>query len=113
FSDSLFHIKGALAAARTNNPEKKSSGSQIYIVQGKKVADQQLNMVEARGDFHYPKKLREEYLQHGGTPFLDKEYTVFGRVIEGIEVIDKIAAVKTAPGDRPVEDVKMKMEVIK
>lgn len=113
FSDSLFHIKGALAAARTNNPEKKSSGSQFYIVQGKKVDDQQLNMVEARGDFHYPKKLRVEYLQHGGTPFLDNEYTVFGRVIEGIEVIDKIAAVKTAPGDRPVEDVKMKMEVIK
>ena len=113
FADSLFHIKGALAAARTNNPEKKSSGSQFYIVQGKPVDDRQLNMVEARGDFHYPKEVREIYLEKGGTPQLDKEYTVFGIVVEGVEVIDKIAAVKTDNRDRPVEDVKMKIEVIK
>ena len=113
FADSLFHVKGALAAARTNNPEKKSSGSQFYIVQGREVDNRQLDMMEARGDFHYPKGIREAYLENGGTPQLDNEYTVFGMVIEGIEVIDKIAEVKTAPGDRPIEDVKMTIVVIK
>ncbi len=113
FVDSLFHIKGSLAAARNNNPEKKSSGSQFYIVQGKKVDARQLDMVEARGDFHYPKELREAYMEKGGTPQLDKEYTVFGRVIKGMEVIDKIAQVQTDGKDRPKEDVKMEIEVIK
>ncbi len=113
FSDSLFHIKGALAAARTSNPEKKSSGSQFYIVQGKKADDRQLDMVEARGDFHYPSETRKSYLEVGGTPQLDKEYTVFGMVIKGIEVIDKITQVQTDNRDRPKEDVKMKIEVIK
>ena len=70
-------------------------------------------MVEAKGDFHYPKMLRKAYLEKGGTPQLDKEYTVFGRVIEGLEVIDKIAQVQTDGRDRPEEDVKMKIEVIK
>ena len=65
FVDSLFHVKGALAAARTNNPEKKSSGSQFYIVQGKKISERELNMSEARGDFHYPKGIREQYLEIG------------------------------------------------
>lgn len=113
FVDSLFHVKGALAAARTNNPEKKSSGSQFYIVQGKPVDGRQLDMVEARGDFHYPKQIREEYTEIGGTPQLDTQYTVFGMVIEGVDIIDKIAAVKTGPGDRPEQDVKMEIEVIK
>jgi len=72
------HKKGALAAARTNNPERRSSGSQFYIVHN-----------------------------NNGTPHLDGQYTVFGEVIEGMDVIDKIATVKTAPGDRPLEDVKI------
>ena len=113
FTDSLFHVKGALAAARTGNPEKKSSGSQFYIVQGKTVDDRQLDMMEARGDFHYPIETREAYLENGGTPQLDNEYTVFGMVIEGIEVIDKIAELSTDRNNRPKEDVKMTIEVIK
>ena len=113
FVDTLAHIKGALAAARTNNPEKKSSGSQFYIVQGSPVKEETLNQIEASKGFHYTPELRKEYLELGGTPFLDQDYTVFGRVIKGLDVIDKIAATKTAPGDRPVKDVKMKMRVIK
>ncbi len=60
-----------------------------------------------------PAKMREDYKTIGGTPFLDNQYTVFGEVVEGLEVIDLIAAVKTAPGDRPLKDLKMKVEVIK
>ncbi len=116
FNHDLIHLKGALAAARTggpSNPEKKSSGSQFYIVQGTKLSEAQLNQIESRGRFKYTDEQRKEYLEVGGTPFLDREYTVFGRVIKGLEVIDKIAAVKTNGADRPLEDVWMKMKVIK
>ena len=116
FVDSLVHVKGALAAARTGdavNPEKKSSGSQFYIVDGQEVTEAILDNMEARKNMRYSPENRELYLELGGTPFLDRDYTVFGRVINGLEVIDKIAAVRTAPGDRPVEDVKMEMRVIK
>ncbi len=114
FVDTLAHVKGALAAARTNNPEKKSSGSQFYIVQGGgPVNEQMLNQIEASKGFHYTPEQREQYQSLGGTPFLDRDYTVFGRVIKGLEVIDKIAATQTSAGDRPVKDVKMKMRVIK
>ena len=84
FNPALKHKKGALAAARTNNPEKRSSGCQFYIVQNQ-----------------------------NGTPQLDMSYTVFGEVISGFDVIDKIAAVKTQPGDRPVEDVRMTITLVK
>lgn len=113
FVDSLCHLKGALAAARTSNPEKKSSGSQFYIVQGGPVSEQTLNQIESMRRFHYTPEQRAGYLADGGTPQLDREYTVFGRVIKGLEVIDKIAAVEKAPGDRPLKDVKMKIKVIK
>jgi len=113
FVDSLSHVKGALAAARTNNPEKKSSGSQFYIVQGGPVADEMLTQIETSRRFHYTPEQRTAYQELGGTPHLDREYTVFGRVIKGLEVIDKIAAVEKAPGDRPLKDVKMKIKVIK
>ncbi len=114
FVDSLCHLKGALAAARTSNPEKKSSGSQFYIVQGGgPVTEQTLTQIETMRRFHYTPEQRAGYLADGGTPQLDREYTVFGRVIKGLDVIDKIAAVEKAPGDRPLKDVKMKIRVIK
>jgi len=111
--DSLSHLKGALAAARTSNPEKKSSGSQFYIVQGGPVNEQTLNQIESMRRFHYTPEQRAAYLADGGTPQLDHEYTVFGRIIKGLDVIDKIAAVEKAPGDRPLKDVKMKIKAIK
>lgn len=113
FVDSLAHVKGALAAARTNNPQKASSGSQFYIVHGREVTEAELNQQEGRSDFRYPTSVRQDYLELGGTPFLDQGYTVFGRVIEGLDVIDKIAAVATLPGDRPKEDVAMKITLIR
>ena len=70
-------------------------------------------MLEAQKGFRYSSEQREAYKTLGGTPFLDRDYTVFGRIIEGLEIVDKIAGVKTGPNDRPVEDVKMKIRVIK
>ncbi len=113
FVDSLIHLKGAVAAARTNNPLKESSGSQFYIVQGAPVDEALLSQIETARKFRYTPEQRAAYLKYGGTPHLDREYTVFGRVIEGIEVIDKIAAVETGPADRPKRDVWMKVRVIK
>ncbi len=115
FTPKLVHIKGAIAAARTggpSNPEKRSSGSQFYIVQGKKVTDNMLDRIEQLRGFNYSPTQRKEYLEKGGTPQLDMEYTVFGYVIKGLDVIDKIAAVKTKKGDRPEEPVWMKVVLI-
>lgn len=164
--DGLYHKKGALAAARTGdnmNPERKSSGSQFYIVQGKVYNDSILDQFEEKLKFqaermeamkifkkdqaHIQKlqaegnvdsinaigiriqeqaeknvsesmyKINEErrkiYTTVGGTPHLDAAYTVFGEVIEGLNVIDSIANAQTAPGDRPLEDIKMTVEVLK
>ena len=105
-----FHKKGALAAARLGdeiNPKKESSGSQFYIVQGKKYA--QADMVGM--GITSPEAIKA-YTTVGGTPFLDGNYTVFGEVVEGLDVVDKIAAVKTGKNDRPVEDIKITVKVI-
>ena len=115
FVDTLVHVKGALAAARTGdqvNPEKRSSGSQFYIVQGKAVTDRELDVIESRKGFRYSTDQRKLYAEKGGVPFLDRDYTVFGEVIEGMEVIDKIAGVQKDNRDRPLKDVKMVVRVI-
>ena len=115
FNPALFHKKGALAAARMGddvNPKKESSSCQFYIVQGEKWDVSRLRMVELQTGRTFPKEQADVYATLGGTPFLDGEYTVFGEVIEGLDVVDKIASVVCGPMDRPVEDVKMKMTVI-
>ncbi|MBL7923284.1 MAG: peptidylprolyl isomerase [Bacteroidia bacterium] len=112
FVDTLFHKKGVLAAARDGNPEKASSGCQFYLVQGKVMTEQEIVAAEQRLGFKLSEAQKQAYMSVGGTPWLDRNYTVFGEVIEGLDVIDKIAAVTTASGDRPVQDVRMKMKVI-
>ena len=110
-----FHKKGALAAARQGdhvNPQKRSSGSQFYIVQGQVFDDQTLDKMELRSGQKYTKEQRELYKTEGGTPHLDGAYTVFGQVSEGFDVLDKIAAVQTGRGDKPLKDVKMTIEII-
>jgi cyclophilin family peptidyl-prolyl cis-trans isomerase len=106
------HLKGALAAARTQNPEKKSSGSQFYIVQGQKQTDEQLDGFERQKKIKYSPEQRKLYKEIGGTPQLDMDYTVYGEVVDGLDVIDKLTAVQTAPGDRPFKDVKMTIKVL-
>lgn len=166
FKPDFFHKKGALAAARLGdqaNPEKRSSGSQFYIVEGKVFTPQALDSLEtmqtqreaqdiyhqlfmkkadsvrilqeqgkqieyadlldrlekqaqdsaALHPFHFAKQQRETYTAIGGVPHLDGNYTVFGEVIEGLNVIDSIAHVKTDDHDRPVKDVKMTMKILK
>ena len=113
--DENVHLKGALAAARqpdTVNPDRKSSGSQFYIVHGQKMTDGTLDQVENSKGITYTQEQKDLYKTNGGTPHLDGDYTVFGQVVEGLEVIDKIAAVQTEKGDRPSKDVKMKIRLI-
>ena len=112
FVDSLVHVKGALCAARTNNPQKKSSGSQFYIVHGSNVSSDQLDQMEKRSNVKYTEEQRKKYYEVGGAPQLDRNYVVYGQVIYGMEVIDKIAATEVNRS-RPKTDVKMKVRVIK
>ncbi|MEE0910162.1 MAG: peptidylprolyl isomerase [Bacteroidales bacterium] len=115
FKQELIHKKGALAAARMAdqvNPQKASSGSQFYIAQGKSYTENELNMLSSRMGKAFNKKQMEAYTTVGGVPFLDYEYTVFGEVVEGLEVIDKIAAVEKDRRDRPVQDIKMTIKVV-
>lgn len=115
FVDSLFHKRGVLSAARNNNSEKASSASQFYIVQGKKYSDRELDEIEMyrlEGK-KIPATRREIYKTIGGTPFLDQNYTVFGEVVKGLGVVDKIAEEKTDRSDRPENDVRMQVELLK
>lgn len=153
-----FHKYGALAAARTGdhvNPERRSSGSQFYIVTGQKQDARTLDMIEQRAnhdrkqkyfnelskghmdeirrlmaegkrdelnalrdtlaaqteaavkDEKLPDEIRETYMTQGGTPHLDGQYTVFGEVVSGMDVVEKIQNVETGRGDRPKTDVRV------
>jgi len=164
-----YHKRGALAAARDNNPEKKSSGCQFYIVQGRVCSNKDLDRIEEKRNFRVKQKLLTDYLKTdasfddqkaldalqrqrnfaafnhycdslidhlvemnpdtelfkfsdkqrtdytdiGGAPHLDGDYTVFGEVIDGLNIIDSIAAVETDRNDRPIQDVIMKMRIVK
>ena len=108
------HFKGTLAAARTpdsGNPEKKSSGSQFYIVHGQQQSEGNLASMGAQKGITYNEAQIKKYGEIGGRPDLDMEYTVFGEVFSGMEVIDKIAAVSVDSRNRPSEDVKMKIKI--
>jgi cyclophilin family peptidyl-prolyl cis-trans isomerase len=115
FRPTLFHKKGVLAAARNGddvNPQKQSSASQFYIVQGRRFTDKELDSVEVvrlKG-YKLPVDHREVYKTIGGTPQLDQNYTVFGEVVRGLDVVDNIAGTATSKGvdkDRPLQDIRI------
>jgi len=122
FRPTLFHRKGVLAAARQGdniNPQKSSSASQFYIVQGRTFTERELDSVEVARLHGYklPATHREVYKTIGGTPQLDQNYTVFGEVVSGLDVVDKIAATSTSKAqdrDRPLQDIRiLKAKLIK
>ena len=111
-----FHRKGALAAAREsddNNPQKRSSSTQFYIVEGKTFTNAEMDNMQEKLHIKIPENHREIYRTVGGTPFLDMNYTVFGEVISGLDVIDKIAHLPVDDNSRPMQNVRMKISLIK
>lgn len=112
-----FHKAGALCAARTGNdvnPQKESSATQFYIVTGKYFTSMELDKMEKKDNIKFTPEQREAYMMQGGYPQLDQEYTVFGEVISGMKVVNKIQMVETDENDRPIEDIRIKsMKIVK
>lgn len=105
-----FHKQGMLCAARTpddENPEKASSATQFYFVTGKFFTSMELDKMEKEKGISFTPEQREAYMLEGGTPHLDGNYTVFGQVISGQKVVDKIQFVPTDENDRPTKNVKI------
>lgn len=108
----IYHKRGALAAARDGNPQKASSNCQFYLVQRKPWRAGELDTLVRARRLSISEEQRQLYIREGGTPHLDGAYTVFGEIESGLEVVDKIAAVKTASGDRPLADIRMRMFIL-
>ena len=112
----LFHKRGAVAAAREGddvNPERRSSATQFYIVWGRQWDDASLDKLQQRidqmtqGTVKLTPEIREVYKTLGGTPHLDGSYTVFGEVVEGLEVVGRIEKAATDEHDRPLKDIRV------
>ena len=116
FIPKYYHKKGALAAARLSdgqNPQKESSGSQFYIVHGRTFSRADLDNIESRMNKNFTTEQRQTYQTEGGSPHLDGDYTVFGEIIDGFDVLDLIAGTRVGKNDRPLDNVVIiKMSII-
>jgi peptidylprolyl isomerase/peptidyl-prolyl cis-trans isomerase B (cyclophilin B) len=112
-----FHKRGMLCAARTGddvNPERASSATQFYIVTGKFFTEMELNSMEQKQGITFTPEQRHAYMLEGGAPHLDGKYTVFGEVVSGLKVVDKIQMLPTDENDRPQKDIRIKsMKLVK
>lgn len=116
FDTSLFHQKGAIAMARENddvNPKKESSATQFYIVEGRTFTNNEMDKIEEKFKILIPEGHRAVYRSVGGAPFLDMNYTVFGQVVDGLDVIDKIAHAAKDEHNRPIHDIHMNISIMK
>lgn len=114
FKEALFHQKGALAAGRDDNKEKASFLGQFYVVDGKKYTDAQLDAIEKRSStgFRFTANARKTYKEVGGTANLDNNYTVFGQLVKGWEVLDQIASAQKDKTDKPLVKIPTKVAVL-
>ncbi len=114
---SLYHKRGAVAASKLpadRNPGNRSDGSQFFIISGRVFTNEELDDIEEEKGFRFTPSQREIYTTIGGAPYLDGDYTVFGEVVSGMDVVDRIAAVETYGEDRPVNDIRIKtIEIIR
>jgi peptidyl-prolyl cis-trans isomerase B (cyclophilin B) len=112
FNPALYHKRGAVAMGRDDNNAKESFTTQFYIVDGKTYTNTQLDAIEKKSGIRIPENEREVYRTIGGTPFLDQNYTVFGEIVKGMDLIDKITAVKVNTDGNPDKPVWMKVKVL-
>ena len=113
----FFHQSGQLCAARLSddvNPERASSASQFYIVTGQFYTESELDKIEKTNNIILTPEQRQTYMLKGGIPALDGAYTIFGEVVKGMKVVDKIQFVLTDMNDRPLKNIKIKsMKIVK
>lgn len=112
FNPALFHKRGAVAMGRDDNAAQKSFTTQFYIVDGRTYTDAQLNALEKKSGLRFSEAQRQTYRTIGGTPFLDQHYTVFGEIIKGTDLIDKITALKVDKSGNPGSAVWMKLTLL-
>lgn len=112
FLPSLYHRRGVVAMGRDDNPTEASFTTQFYIVDGKTSTNEQLDAIEKRYKVHFTEEQRNTYKNIGGTPFLDQHYTIFGEIVKGIDLIDKITALKVDKAGNPTTTVWMKLTLL-
>lgn len=112
FNAALFHKRGAVAMGRDDNAAKESFTTQFYIVDGRTYTNAQLDIIAKKTGISIPENQREIYRTIGGTPSLDHDYTVFGEIVKGMDLINKITAVKVNKDGNPDNIVWMKLTVL-